>query len=484
MLSSIGKFSKSLSIRILVGIIILPFLFWGMGDIFRGGNQNIIVTIDSEKISTKEFFNYLSRLSLTEKEKKDLAKSGLLERILSEYIGKKIVELEIKDLGIILSDSSLKDIIINDKVFFKDKKFSRTEYEKFLLSSGLNAPDFEQNLSEQEKKRQLLSYLSEGVLISDFLIQNAFNKKNQIRDIKYIDLNSYYDKKKIKEEEIKKTYNENKDLFTEEYKSIIFTELTPEILTGKKDYSSNYFTKIDKIENDLLDGKKIEDVANENNLKLINTDELNSEKNSVLGIKSQVIEDELFTKIFKIKNENSPEVINIKNKYYIVDIKSNNKISKDMKDQRVYEAIVAQIKLKNIVDNNVKIAKEISIGSFDKAEMEKFAKDKSLKIESTKVTSLKDNKIFNEDIIKEIFKMDNNQFNLLTDSYLSKNFIVYVEKTKKMKLDKNSKDYEKYKLEARLSLAKEIFKTYDKSVNAKYKVDVNNKAIERLKNSF
>ena len=127
MLSSIGKFSKSLSIRILVGIIILPFLFWGMGDIFRGGNQNIIVTIDSEKISTKEFFNYLSRLSLTEKEKKDLAKSGLLERILSEYIGKKIVELEIKDLGIILSDSSLKDIIINDKVFFKDKKFSRTE---------------------------------------------------------------------------------------------------------------------------------------------------------------------------------------------------------------------------------------------------------------------------------------------------------------------------------------------------------------------
>ena len=29
-------------------------------------------------------------------------------------------------------------------------------------------------------------------------------------------------------------------------------------------------------------------------------------------------------------------------------------------------------------------------------------------------------------------------------------------------------------LEAKLALAKEIYKTYDKSVNAKYKIDVNN----------
>ena len=56
MLSSIGKFSKSLVLKIFVGIIILPFVFWGMGDIFRGGNQNIVATIDSEKLSTQEFW--------------------------------------------------------------------------------------------------------------------------------------------------------------------------------------------------------------------------------------------------------------------------------------------------------------------------------------------------------------------------------------------------------------------------------------------
>ena len=484
MLSSIGKFSKSLSIKVLVGIIILPFIFWGMGDIFRGGNQNIIATIDSEKISTQEFFNYLNRLNLTEKEKKELNKTGLLERILSEYIGKKIVDLEIKYFGITLSDSSLKDIIINDKTFFKDEKFSRTEYEKFLLKNGLNAPGFEQNISEQEKKRQLLSFLSEGMRIPNFLVQNAFKKENQIKDIKYIDLKNYYESKKIEEKEINKTYNENKNLFEEKYRSISFLELDPEILIGQKEYSKNYFDKIDKIENNILDGKKIENIAKDNNLKLIKTDELNREKNSILGVKSQNINDELFNKFFKIKNLNSPELINIKNKYYIAEITSQNDISRGIKDNRVRQAIISQIKLKNIVENNIKVSKKISTGSFKKPEMKKYAKDKNLKIESKKITSLKDNKIFNEDIIREIFKMNDGQINLLTDSSLSKNFLVYIEKTENIKLDKNSKDYEKYKLRARMSLAREIYKTYDKSVNAKYKIDVNNKAIDRIKNSF
>ena len=66
MLTSIGKISKSFFVKLLVGIIILPFVFWGMGDVFRGGSQNVIVKIDSEKVSTQEFMDYLRRLNLTE----------------------------------------------------------------------------------------------------------------------------------------------------------------------------------------------------------------------------------------------------------------------------------------------------------------------------------------------------------------------------------------------------------------------------------
>ena len=84
MTTSIGKFTKSFFIKLLVGIIILPFVFWGMGDVFRGGNQNVIATVDSKKISTQEFINYINRLNLNKEQIKNLSKTDLIEQILSD----------------------------------------------------------------------------------------------------------------------------------------------------------------------------------------------------------------------------------------------------------------------------------------------------------------------------------------------------------------------------------------------------------------
>ena len=114
-----------------MGIITLPFIFWGMGDIFSGGSQNVVAKIDSEKISTQEFINYVRMLNIKEKDREKIINNNILEKILSSYIGNKVLELELNDLRLIISNKSLKNIIINDKTF-KDNAFSRTEYEKFL----------------------------------------------------------------------------------------------------------------------------------------------------------------------------------------------------------------------------------------------------------------------------------------------------------------------------------------------------------------
>ena len=153
MATSIGKLSKSFFVKLLVGIIILPFVFWGMGDVFRGGNQNVIATIDSKKISTQEFIDHLRRLNLNEKQIKNLPQTDLIEQILSEYIGRKVMALEIEKSGISINDNSLRNIIKSDKLFFKDNKFSRTEYEKFLLKIRLTVPNFEKNIADQESRR-------------------------------------------------------------------------------------------------------------------------------------------------------------------------------------------------------------------------------------------------------------------------------------------------------------------------------------------
>ena len=117
MTTSIGKLSKSFFVKLLVGIIILPFVFWGMGDVFRGGNQNVIATIDSEKISTQEFINYIRKINLTEQQIKDLPKTDLLKKILTQYVGRKVMGLEIEKIGVVVNDNALRNIIRNDKFF-------------------------------------------------------------------------------------------------------------------------------------------------------------------------------------------------------------------------------------------------------------------------------------------------------------------------------------------------------------------------------
>ena len=93
MASSIVKLSKSFLVKVLVGIIILPFIFWGMGDVFRGGNQNVIANIESKKLSTQEFIDYVNRLNLNDKQLRNIKESNLIDKILSEYIGKKVMDL-------------------------------------------------------------------------------------------------------------------------------------------------------------------------------------------------------------------------------------------------------------------------------------------------------------------------------------------------------------------------------------------------------
>ena len=88
MATSIGKLSKSFFVKLLVGIIILPFVFWGMGDVFRGGNQNVVATVDSNKISTQEFVNYINRLNLNKEQVKDHLKN-------TEVYETKIIEIVI-----------------------------------------------------------------------------------------------------------------------------------------------------------------------------------------------------------------------------------------------------------------------------------------------------------------------------------------------------------------------------------------------------
>ena len=484
MATSIGKLSKSFFVKLLVGIIILPFVFWGMGDVFRGGSQNVIATIDSKKVSTQEFINYVNRLNLKEEQLKNLSKTDLIEQILSDYIGKKVMSLEIKKLGIVVSDNALRDIIKNDKLFFKDDKFSRTEYEKFLIKSGITAPQFEANIVEQEKRRQFLSSLSGGIVVPEILIEKEFRKENQTKIIQYIDLEKYHSKNKPSQESIKELYERNKNIFFTELKSIRYAEIKPELIGGSKEYDENFFKQLDIIENNILDGQSFEETTKANNLRIIEFNKINANKEDEEKNKVKNLPDNIFKKVYNLKIPQSPEVVNIDSKYYLAEIKNKEKKNRPMNDPEVLEALNAQLSFKEKIENNTSLAKDIGLGAFDGDNYKKFAEDNGLIVKDYEISNLKQNDVFDEGLVKRIFLTQDGDVNLITNNTLTKSFLISTKKTKYKTLDKKSNEFEQYEAKARLNIINKIYQSYDENVNQKYKVDINKRTIDRVKNSF
>ena len=99
MLGTIRKFSSSIYAKILMGIIIIPFVFWGMGDVFSGGNQNTIVKIDKKNIPTSEFINFIKYSANTNN-----IDENYIKKILYTFIGEKLITQEINNLDIKISD--------------------------------------------------------------------------------------------------------------------------------------------------------------------------------------------------------------------------------------------------------------------------------------------------------------------------------------------------------------------------------------------
>ena len=180
----------------------------------------------------------------------------------------------------------------------------------------------------------------------------------------------------------------------------------------------------------------------------------------------------------------SPEVINIDSKYYLAEIKDVEKRSRPMNDPEVLEALNAQLNFKEKIKNNTSLAKDISLGAFDGDNYKKFADDNGLIVKDYKISSLKQNDIFTEGLVKRIFLTKDGDINLLTNNTLTKSFLISTIKTEYKKLDKNSNEFEQYEAKARLNLINKVYQSYDENANQKYKVEVNQRTVDRVKNSF
>ena len=93
MLNSIRNFSKTIYAKILLFIVVIPFVFWGMGGVFNSGNTNSLVKINEENVSTQDFIKHITEQKFNQEVIRENIDNNIVEELLSELISKKIPKI-------------------------------------------------------------------------------------------------------------------------------------------------------------------------------------------------------------------------------------------------------------------------------------------------------------------------------------------------------------------------------------------------------
>ena len=472
MLNTLRNFSKTKLAGILIGIIIIPFVFWGMGSVFSGGNTNNIAKINNETISTQELLNYINQTRMDNEYIKENIDNKVIEKIVSSIVSIKLLDMEINDLNIMITDKTLANKIKNNEVFLDDKKqFSRIKYEKFLLENNITAPDFEIRFRNEELKKKLFAYVGGGIKSPYFLNNKIYINKNKEVEIKYLDLDTVYNTE-TPETEIEQFIKDNEENLKEEVIDFSYTKITPSNLIDSDEFNNEFFKKIDEIENSILNDSSIEDIRKIYDLKIEYLSNYNNEDKN----------NEIFNEIYEKRNDEKIQLLD-KNDYYLLfEVTKINKVLPSKSEIKFIERVKENLILKKKYEYNKDLFQKIQDKKFNNDEFVKISKNGENLLNET-IKSLDDNSIFDKDSVSLIYSLPENSFVLLTNDN-NKIFLAKVNKIYTKNLPKNDIENSEYLEISNNKIVEEIYSSYDLALSKKYKVKVFQNTLDRIKNNF
>ena len=472
MLNKLRNFSKGKLAGVLVGIIIIPFVFWGMGSVFSGGNTNSIAKINNNNISTQNFADFINNSKITSQYISENINNNILEQLLTQLVSDTLVDLEIKELQISLSDEVLAKKIKNEKSFHEENNiFSRTKYEKFLLENNLSSVEFEQEIRNNELKKELFRYIGGGIKSPYFLANKTYNDQFKEIEIDYLNLNFIYmDKNELSLNDLKKHVNDNKEMFFIEKVDISIIKITPDGLTGETEFTENFFSKIDEIEDLVTNNNTINDIAKKYNLKVRTVKQYHPDNNG----------DDLLDEIYKQRNSKDLELLD-KNDYFLLyEIKNLEKFLPSLESKKFLAKVKDDLYERNKYELHTDLMKKIQKKEYTNEDFIKLSKGN---INNLKINSIKDINKFTPDSLKLIYSLGVNSFSLVSDKD-NNVYLIKIKNILKNTLVNSKEEIKKYVDQTNTRLRDNLYNSYDFLLNEKYEIDINQNTLERMKNYF
>ena len=344
------------------------------------------------------------------------------------------------------------------------------KYEKFLLENNQSAPSFELRLKGRELQKNLFDYIGAGTVSPKFLINKLYEEENKKVKINFIDLKGLYKKKdEISYNDLKNFISNNKDQLKVEYIDFNYVSINPKNLIGIEEFNQVFFDKIDQIEIDISNEVQFETIISDLNLKPV----------KVKNFKFSEKKNEIEKKIFELRNNNF-DIFESGNNFILYQITSINEREPDLNDEETKNEILELFSQKNKFDYNRKLLEKIQNEEFSENDFINMSEDK---IETITLNSIKDDKKFDINAIEVLYSLAVGSFTLINDQE-NNIYLAQIKKFDNLDVSKKENKLNEYIKKHNSNSKNSLLKSYDLFLNEKYKVVLNQKSIERVKNFF
>lgn len=243
MLERIREGSQGPWAMAIIALIVLSFVFAGVGSYVSSSGSNAAAVVNGDEISLVEleraYQNQRARMESQYGEtiatlfSDESYLADFRRNVLDQLIAEKLMEQKATDMGLRISDQQIKDAIVSMPEFQLAGKFDNERYKILLRQNGLQPSGFRDMLRSQMTREQLTRSLqgSGFALPSEVARVNALQL--QTRDAKYMTINAEPFKAlvEVTEQDIEAYYQANITRYdTEEEVKVAYVELNAEKL--------------------------------------------------------------------------------------------------------------------------------------------------------------------------------------------------------------------------------------------------------------
>jgi peptidyl-prolyl cis-trans isomerase D len=241
MLSLFRKHAASGIIKVILGLIVIVFVFWGFEG-FRSDRSGRVALVNGETITIDEYrLAYNNLLERYRQQYGDQLNDEFIEMLqlrkqaLDSLVNQKLMELEARKLNFRVSDQELADYIRNVEAFQNDGVFDGRRYREILARIRTTPEQFEQEQRTSLLIQKLRDFIVGNVKVSDDEAMEFFKWINASVKIKYTMFDpGKYDIAAPDSEILKTYFEENKEVFRlKPMRKVRYVHINPKDYTDK-----------------------------------------------------------------------------------------------------------------------------------------------------------------------------------------------------------------------------------------------------------